>query len=182
MTRERRLTSGSQRGNKVVYAVSQLSSVPVESLWDRVDTEALYHALILSALGKTSVADHQWTAKQFWVDRQSFKQEDNIYRLENVQINKLNVYLQFKLKLRCVLYIRIMFVYLTSVSCSIVHLAHVICCYELCLHFACSGSLHRQLKLMCFFPIIKLNWHKFLAITLLCYIYISFVVILIYDK
>jgi hypothetical protein len=31
------------------------------------------------------------------VDRQSFKQEHNIYFLEKVQINKLNVYLQFKL-------------------------------------------------------------------------------------
>jgi hypothetical protein len=44
-----------------------------------------------------SIAVHQWTAKQFWVDRQSFKQEDNIYFLEKFQINKLNVYLQFKL-------------------------------------------------------------------------------------
>jgi hypothetical protein len=34
---------------------------------------------------------------QFWVDRQSFKQEDNIYYLVKVQINKLNAYLQFKL-------------------------------------------------------------------------------------
>jgi hypothetical protein len=50
-----------------------------------------------TALGKTSIAVHQWTAKQFWVHRQSFKQEDNIYCLEKVQINKLNVYLQFKL-------------------------------------------------------------------------------------
>jgi hypothetical protein len=25
------------------------------------------------ALGKTSIAVYQWTAKQFWVDRQSFK-------------------------------------------------------------------------------------------------------------
>jgi hypothetical protein len=49
------------------------------------------------ALGKTSIAVHQWTAKQFWVDCQSFKQEDNIYCLEKVQINKLNVYLQFEL-------------------------------------------------------------------------------------
>jgi hypothetical protein len=48
-------------------------------------------------LGKTSIAVHQWTAKQFWVDHQSFKQEDNIYCLENFQINQLNVYLQFKL-------------------------------------------------------------------------------------
>jgi hypothetical protein len=48
------------------------------------------------ALGKSSV--HWWTAKQFWVDRQSFMQKDNIYCLENVQINKLNVYLQFKFK------------------------------------------------------------------------------------
>jgi hypothetical protein len=48
-------------------------------------------------LHKTSIADHQWTVKQFWVDRQSFKQEDNIYCLVRVQINKLNVYLQFKL-------------------------------------------------------------------------------------
>jgi hypothetical protein len=39
-------------------------------------------------LGKTSIAVHQWTAKQFWVDRQSFKQEDYIYCLEKVQINK----------------------------------------------------------------------------------------------
>jgi hypothetical protein len=31
------------------------------------------------------------------VDRQSFTQDDNIYSLEKVQINKLNVYLQFKL-------------------------------------------------------------------------------------
>jgi hypothetical protein len=50
------------------------------------------------ALGKTSVTVHQRTAKQFWVDRQSFKQEDNnIYCLEKIKINKLNVYLQFKL-------------------------------------------------------------------------------------
>jgi hypothetical protein len=38
--------------------------------------------------GKTSIAVHQWTAKQSWVDRQSFKQEDNIYCLEKVQIIK----------------------------------------------------------------------------------------------
>jgi hypothetical protein len=50
-----------------------------------------------AALSKTSIADHQWTSKQFWVDSQSFKQKDNIYCLEMVQINKLNVYLQFKL-------------------------------------------------------------------------------------
>jgi hypothetical protein len=49
------------------------------------------------ALGKTSITVHQWTAKQFWVDRQSFKQESNVYCLEKVQINKLIVYLQFKL-------------------------------------------------------------------------------------
>jgi hypothetical protein len=35
--------------------------------------------------------------EKFWVDRQSFNQEDNIYCLEKVQINKLNVYLQFML-------------------------------------------------------------------------------------
>jgi hypothetical protein len=52
-----------------------------------------------------------------------------------------------------VIHIRIMLVYLTSVSCTIVHLAHVIFCYELRLHFACNASLHRQLKLMCFFPV-----------------------------
>jgi hypothetical protein len=40
-----------------------------------------------TALGKTWTADHQWTAKQFWVDRQSFKQEDNIYCLEKIQIS-----------------------------------------------------------------------------------------------
>jgi hypothetical protein len=34
-----------------------------------------------SAPGKTSIAVHQWNAKQFWVDRQFFKQEDNIYCL-----------------------------------------------------------------------------------------------------
>jgi hypothetical protein len=51
----------------------------------------------ITALGKTSIAVQQWTAKQFWVDRQSIKQEDNIYYLEKFQINKLNVYLQFKL-------------------------------------------------------------------------------------
>jgi hypothetical protein len=39
------------------------------------------------ALGKTSIAVHQWTAKQFWVDRQSFKKEDDIYSLVKVQIN-----------------------------------------------------------------------------------------------
>jgi hypothetical protein len=52
-----------------------------------------------AAPGKTSIAVHQWTAKQFWVDRQSFKQKDNIYCLEKVQINKSNVrvYLHFKL-------------------------------------------------------------------------------------
>jgi hypothetical protein len=44
-----------------------------------------------------SIVVHQWNAKQFWVDHQSFKQEDNIYCLEKVQIIKLNVYLQFKL-------------------------------------------------------------------------------------
>jgi hypothetical protein len=48
-------------------------------------------------VGKTSTAGHRWIAKQFWVDRQSFKQEDNKYCLAKVQINKLNVYLQFKL-------------------------------------------------------------------------------------
>jgi hypothetical protein len=32
-----------------------------------------------STLGNTSIVVHQWTAKQFWMDRQSFKQEDNIY-------------------------------------------------------------------------------------------------------
>jgi hypothetical protein len=31
------------------------------------------------------------------VDRQSFKQEDNVYSSVKVQINKLNVYLQCKL-------------------------------------------------------------------------------------
>jgi hypothetical protein len=31
------------------------------------------------------------------VDGQSFKQEDNAYCLAKVQINKLNVYLEFKL-------------------------------------------------------------------------------------
>jgi hypothetical protein len=36
------------------------------------------------ALGKTSIEVHQWTAKQFWVDRQSFKQQDIIYCLEKV--------------------------------------------------------------------------------------------------
>jgi hypothetical protein len=50
----------------------------------------------MAALSNTSVAGHQWTVKQFCVDRQSFKQEDNIYYLEKVQINKLHVYLQFK--------------------------------------------------------------------------------------
>jgi hypothetical protein len=49
------------------------------------------------ALGKTSIAVYQWTTKQFWVDRQSFKQEDSVYYLVKVQITKLNVYLQFKL-------------------------------------------------------------------------------------
>jgi hypothetical protein len=49
------------------------------------------------ALGKTSIAVHQWTAKQFWVDRHTFTQQDNIYCLENVQINILNVYLLLKL-------------------------------------------------------------------------------------
>jgi hypothetical protein len=29
-------------------------------------------------LGKTLIAVHQWTAKQFWVDRQYLKQQDNI--------------------------------------------------------------------------------------------------------
>jgi hypothetical protein len=52
---------------------------------------------LTAALGKTSIVVNQWTAKQFWVDHQSFKQECNIYSLEKVQINKLNVYLQFKL-------------------------------------------------------------------------------------
>jgi hypothetical protein len=47
---------------------------------------------------RRSIVVHQWTAKQFWVDRQSFRQEENtIYCLKKVQINKLNVYLQFKL-------------------------------------------------------------------------------------
>jgi hypothetical protein len=36
---------------------------------------ARYHK---PALGKTSIGVHQWTASQFWVDRQSLKQEDNI--------------------------------------------------------------------------------------------------------
>jgi hypothetical protein len=40
-----------------------------------------YHWFI-SSLSKTSIAAHQWTAKQFWVDRQSLKQEDNVYCLE----------------------------------------------------------------------------------------------------
>jgi hypothetical protein len=44
-----------------------------------------------------STAVHQWTAKQLWVDHQSVKQDNNIYCLEKVQVNKLNVYLQFKL-------------------------------------------------------------------------------------
>jgi hypothetical protein len=56
------------------------------------------------ALGKTSIAVHQWTTKQFWVDRQSFMQEDNIYCLGKVQINKLNIYLQFKLNYMCYTY------------------------------------------------------------------------------
>jgi hypothetical protein len=44
--------------------------------------------LYIPALGKTSIVVHQWTAKQYWVDRQCFKQEDNnIYSLEKVQIN-----------------------------------------------------------------------------------------------
>jgi hypothetical protein len=51
----------------------------------------------MPALGEMPIVVHQWATKQFWVDRQSFKQEDNIYCLEEVQINKLNVYLQFKL-------------------------------------------------------------------------------------
>jgi hypothetical protein len=51
----------------------------------------------MAALGKTSIAVHQWTAKKFWVDRKSLKQEDNIYCIEKVQINELNVYLEFKL-------------------------------------------------------------------------------------
>jgi hypothetical protein len=47
------------------------------------------------------------------VDRQSFKQEENIYCLEKFQMNKFNVYLQFKLNYDvCYIYIRIMFVYL----------------------------------------------------------------------
>jgi hypothetical protein len=33
---------------------------------------------ISPALGKMSIVVHQWIAKQFRVDRQSFKQEDNI--------------------------------------------------------------------------------------------------------
>jgi hypothetical protein len=53
--------------------------------------------LSIATLGKTSIAVHQWAAKQFRVDRQSFKQKDNIHCLEKVQITKLNVYLQFKL-------------------------------------------------------------------------------------
>jgi hypothetical protein len=40
----------------------------------------------ISALSKTSIAVHQWTAKQFWVDRQSFKQKDNVYCLEKAQM------------------------------------------------------------------------------------------------
>jgi hypothetical protein len=38
-----------------------------------LDTEAT------AALGKTSIAVHHWTVKQSGVDRQSLKQEDNIY-------------------------------------------------------------------------------------------------------
>jgi hypothetical protein len=53
-------------------------------------TQPLFHNQLLGqcvqALGKTSIADRQWTAKQFWVDRQTFKQKDDIYRLERVQI------------------------------------------------------------------------------------------------
>jgi hypothetical protein len=126
---------------------------------------------ITAALDRTWMAVHQWTAKQFWVDRQSSKQEDNIYCLEKVQINKLNVYLQFKL--RCLSYIQITIVYLTSVSSRIVPLARIICCYELHMHFSCSASLHRQVKLMCFFPILKVNWQNCLAITYYCVIFIS---------
>jgi hypothetical protein len=44
-----------------------------------------------------SIAVHQWIAKRFWMDRQSFQQEDNIYCLEKVQINQLDIYLQFNL-------------------------------------------------------------------------------------
>jgi hypothetical protein len=47
---------------------------------------SLRSVLILSSISVLG-AVHQSTAKQFWVDRQSFKQEDNVYCLENVQIN-----------------------------------------------------------------------------------------------
>jgi hypothetical protein len=77
------------------------------------------------------------------ITRQSFKQDDNMYCLDKAQLNKLNVYLQFKLNYD--------FCYT----------------YESCLYI---------------FAIIKLNLRNFLAITLLCYIYISFVAILICDK
>jgi hypothetical protein len=97
----------------------------------------------MSALGKTSVTVHQWTAKQFWVDSQSFKHEDNIYRLETVQINKLSVYLQFML-----------------IAMSVIHTNHT----------CVSSILLNRIDV------------NFLVITYYCYIYISFVVILIYDK
>jgi hypothetical protein len=67
---------------------------------------------ISTALGNTSIAVHQWPAKQFWVDRQTFKQDDNIYCLEKVQINKLNVYLEFKLNCDvCYIYESCLFIF-----------------------------------------------------------------------
>jgi hypothetical protein len=66
-----------------------------------------------------------------------------IYCLEKVQINKLNVYLQFMLN------------------------------YDVCYTYESCLSI---------FLIFKFNWQLFGSNILLCYIYISFVVILIYYK
>jgi hypothetical protein len=111
---------------KVFYDNAGSARVHVHSahIWNEVDYR------LYTTLSKTV---HQWTAKQFWVDRQSFKQQDYIYCLEKVQINKLNAYLQFKLNDVCY--------------------THESCFY--------------------IFPVIKLNWHNFLAITYYCVIFIS---------
>jgi hypothetical protein len=71
------------------YAVWSLWSIPPFQRCVLPPPSGLFYLKrrCTQALGKTSIAVRQWTAKQLWVDRQAFKQEDNIYYLEKVQIN-----------------------------------------------------------------------------------------------
>jgi hypothetical protein len=123
----------------------------------------------------------RWSPKTYWsqatehaggVDRPSFMQEDNTYCLENVQINKLNAYLQFKLNYD---------VCYTHESCLCILQACVVQSCPWLIQYAVMswvGVLHAvqvfivNLK-TCFLPIIKLNWHNFLAITYYRVIFIS---------